>query len=211
MLHKMTMSITKTHWENIYNTKTIDNVSWFEEDPKTSFKLIKKTKISLEDEIIDIGSGKSYLIDNLLKNKYTSVNILDISNNAINEVKLRIQNHYNQGVFYNCNILDFKPSKMFDLWHDRAVFHFLKEKSEINKYIYLVSNYIKKDRYFILGVFSENGPLKCSGLEIKRYSVEELKELFVNNFLLIDSINVDHCTPFNTTQNFNFCIFKKFN
>ena len=201
----------KKHWERIYNTKNIDGVSWFQKKPVTSLSLIEILNINKDAKIIDIGCGKSYLIDNLLEKKYSKVSLLDISNNALKEVKSRTKNFSNSGVFYNSDILDFKPATSFDLWHDRAVFHFLTKGEEINKYISICEKHIKKEGYLVIGTFSENGPLKCSGLEIRKYSVENLKEMFSNSFKLVDHLNIDHITPFDTIQNFNFCVFKRVN
>ena len=201
----------KKHWERIYETKNIDGVSWFQKKPLTSLSLIEISNINNDAEIIDIGCGKSFLIDNLLEKKYSKVSLLDISNNALEEVKNRIKKFTNFGIFYNSDILDFNPDASFDLWHDRAVFHFLTKDEEINKYISICEKHIKKDGYLIIGTFSENGPLKCSGLEIRKYSVENLKEMFSNSFKLVDHLNIDHITPFDTIQNFNFCVFKRVN
>jgi len=199
----------KKHWERIYETKNIDGVSWFQKKPLTSLSLIEISNINKDAEIIDVGCGKSYLIDNLLEKKYSKVSLIDISNNALKEVKSRTKNFPNSGVFYNSDILDFKPDTSFDLWHDRAVFHFLTKGEEINKYISICEKHIKKEGYLIIGTFSENGPLKCSGLEISRYSVKNLQSLFCNSFELVDQLNTNHTTPFETIQNFNFCKFKK--
>jgi ubiquinone/menaquinone biosynthesis C-methylase UbiE len=115
----------KKHWERIYETKNIDGVSWFQKKPFTSLSLIEISNVNKDAEIIDVGCGKSFLIDNLLEKKYSKVSLLDISNNALKEVKSRTKNFPNSGVFYNSDILDFNPDASFDLWHDRAVFHFL--------------------------------------------------------------------------------------
>jgi 2-polyprenyl-3-methyl-5-hydroxy-6-metoxy-1,4-benzoquinol methylase len=203
------MSDIKTHWENIYETKKINEVSWFQEVPKISLDLIASIEIDRKDKIIDIGSGKSYLIDNLLKKSYTNISILDISKNALDEVKQRTKSEINYGNFYCSNILKLNTDTKFKLWHDRAVFHFLTKKNEINNYIKICENHIDINGFLIIGTFSEKGPLKCSGLEITRYSVNEIEKLFSNKFSLIHKLNTDHLTPFNTIQNFNFCVFKK--
>jgi 2-polyprenyl-3-methyl-5-hydroxy-6-metoxy-1,4-benzoquinol methylase len=197
------------HWEIIYETKKLNEVSWFQKKPLTSLSLIESSDINKSSEIIDIGCGKSFLIDNLLKKKYSKVSLLDISNNALKEVKIRTKNFPNSGVFYNSDILDFNPDANFDLWHDRAVFHFLTKIDEINKYVNICEKHINKNGYLIIGTFSENGPVKCSGLEISRYSVKNLQSLFCNSFELVDQLNTNHTTPFETIQNFNFCKFKK--
>ena len=196
---------SKKHWEKIYETKDLQVLS-IEIEPVYAniFGSIKK-----DAEFTPIGCGKSYLIDNLLKNQFSNVSILDISNNALNEVQKRTSKYTNRGNLFNSNVLDFNTDKRFDLWHDRAVFHFLTTEKEVRNYIEISENHIRKGGTLIIGTFSENGPLKCSGLEISRYSVEHLKLLFCNSFELVEHLNTNHTTPFETIQNFNFCRFKK--
>jgi cyclopropane fatty-acyl-phospholipid synthase-like methyltransferase len=153
---------SKKHWEKIYETKELNGVSWFQKKPSTSLSLIEGSSIKKDAEIIDIGCGKSYLIDNLLKNQFSNVSILDISNNALNEVQKRTSKYTNRGDLFNSNVLDFNTDKRFDLWHDRAVFHFLTTEKEVRNYIEISENHIRKGGTLIIGVFSENGPLKCS-------------------------------------------------
>jgi len=198
----------KKHWENIYQKKEIDAVSWYQKVPIESLQLIKKYSISNSDKIIDIGCGKSFLADNLLELNYTDISLVDISSNALKEVKDRLQNKSLN--FIETDILNFNSNDKYDIWHDRAVFHFITNPEGIKKYISLCNKYINNLGILIIGAFAEDGPLKCSGLEIKRYSVNQLTNLFEKNFELVDSFKMIHKTPFDTEQSFSFCIFRKF-
>ena len=197
----------KKHWENIYQTKNIDGVSWYQETPYESIELIKKFSITDSDMIIDIGCGKSFLADNLLKLNYKNITLVDISLNALKEVKDRLNNKSLN--FIETDILNLKLEQTFDIWHDRAVFHFITNKKRVEKYISLCNEYIAEGGKLIIGTFAEDGPLKCSGLEIKRYSTENLKDLFKENFEFIEGFKKLHCTPFDTQQSFTFCVFRK--
>ena len=198
----------KQHWENIYQKKEIDGVSWYQKIPLESLQLIKKYSISNSDKIIDIGCGKSFLVDNLLELNYTDISLVDISSNALKEVKERLQNKSLN--FIETDILNFNSNDKYDIWHDRAVFHFITDREGIKKYISLCNEYIKKEVILIIGTFAEDGPLKCSGLEIKRYSVDQISALFKETFRLVESFKMLHKTPFNTEQSFSFCVLKKF-
>lgn len=197
----------KKHWENIYQTKNIDGVSWYQETPYESIELIKKFSTTDSDMIIDIGCGKSFLADNLLKLNYKNITLVDISLNALKEVKDRLNNKSLN--FIETDVLNLKLEHTFDIWHDRAVFHFITNKKSVEKYISLCNEYIGEGGKLIIGTFAEDGPLKCSGLEIKRYSVENLKELFKENFEFIEGFKKLHSTPFGTQQSFTFCVFRK--
>ncbi len=199
----------KDHWENIYSTKEIDRVSWYQETPTTALNIFNSLQLNSDASIIDIGAGKSFLVDNLLELGYNDITILDISGNALNEVKERVEKKRFSIKCIESNVTDLSFEQKYDVWHDRAVFHFITNKQEREKYTSLLNSSLNKDGYLILGTFSEDGPLKCSGLEVQRYSVEELKKLLKENFQLIDGFKKVHDTPFNTTQSFTFCLFKK--
>ena len=198
----------KKHWENIYQKKEIDGVSWYQKIPSESLQLIKKYSISNSDNIIDVGCGKSFLADNLLELNYTNISLVDISSNALKEVKHRLQNKSLN--FIETDILKFNSNDKYDIWHDRAVFHFITDHEGIEKYISLCNEYINKEGVLIIGTFAEDGPLKCSGLEIKRYSVDQISGLFEENFELVESFKMLHKTPFDTEQSFSFCVLRKF-
>ncbi len=198
----------KKHWENIYQKKEIDGVSWYQKVPLESLQLIKKYSLSNSDKIIDVGCGKSFLADNLLELDYTNISLIDISSNALKEVKDRLQNKSLN--FIETDILNFNSNDKYDIWHDRAVFHFITDSEGIKKYISLCNEYINKEGILIIGTFAEDGPLKCSGLEIKRYSVDQISGLFKETFELVESFKMLHKTPFDTEQSFSFCVLRKF-
>ena len=199
----------KSHWENIYSTKNEDGVSWFQEYPKTSIDLIEKYSSNKSISIIDIGSGRSRILKNLIENEYGNLTYLDISQEACSKSKILLGNKQDLVQWNVVNVLDFNIEKNFSIWHDRAVFHFLISKENVEKYKQVALKNIVKGGYLILGTFSENGPEKCSGLNVSRYSPESLKKIFNPEFILIESFTIDHITPFYTTQNFLFSIFKK--
>jgi len=199
----------KEHWENVFSTKQEKEVSWYQEIPKTSLYFVTKLNIPKDAKIIDIGGGDSYLIDNLLELGYTNLTLLDISSKAIERIKNRLGDKSTKVTFIVSDVLEFKPDSTFDFWHDRASFHFLTEKNQIAIYAKLVASAITKNGNFVLGTFSENGPKKCSGLDITQYDELKLKALFDKDFDLLESFTLDHQTPFDTVQNFIFCSFKK--
>ena len=197
----------KQHWEEVYKTKTPQEVSWTQEMPTTSLRLIQEANISKNEAIIDIGGGDSKLVDFLIQEGYTNITVVDISGNALEKAKIRLADKANHVEWIESDINTFVPKKQYALWHDRAVFHFLTNKEEIKRYNELVTQHTQKQ--FIIGTFSNNGPLKCSGLDIKQYTSKELEELFNHSFELVTSFNEDHKTPFNTIQNFTFASFKR--
>ena len=199
----------KEHWENVFSTKQEKEVSWYQESPKTSIDFIYKLNIPKDAKIIDIGGGDSYLIDALLALGYTNLSLLDISAKAIERIKNRLGEKAAKVSFIVSDVLEFKPDTTFDFWHDRASFHFLTEEKQITKYAELVASAVAKNGNMVLGTFSENGPKKCSGLDITQYDMEKMKAIFENDFDLLESFTEDHQTPFDTIQNFIFCSFKK--
>lgn len=202
---------TKNHWENIYKTKSLDEVSWYQPTPATSLDFIQSLKLDLNAAIIDVGGGDSYLVDHLLSAGYTNITVLDISSAAIDRAKNRLANRANLVKWIVCDVNDFNPTQTYDLWHDRAAFHFLTQNDQIKQYVDTVNRGLKPFGSLILGTFSENGPKKCSGIEITQYSQQSMARLFTEDFVKVECINVDHPTPFNTIQNFTFCRFKSKN
>ena len=198
----------KLHWEKIYDEKKEDEVSWFQKETNESIKMIQSAGIE-NPKIIDVGSGRSKLLKNLIEIGYNHLTYLDISESALEKSKEFLGEQSNKVRWISKDILSFMTDEKFDIWHDRAVFHFLNEENLIRKYIEIVEKNISESGHLIIGTFSENGPLKCSGLEVRRYSEKVIEKLFNRSFILIDSFYYDHVTPFNTTQNFLFSHFIK--
>lgn len=199
----------KKHWEHIYQTKELTEVSWYQPVPQTSLDLLKQYKITPNSNIIDVGGGDSFLVDHLLKLGFSNISVLDISEEAITRAKKRLGDNASKVNWIVSDITDFKPLTKYDFWHDRAVFHFLTEEKDIEKYLQVIKEGLSQNGIFAIGTFSETGPTKCSGIEIKQYSENSLKAQFKSDFEMINSFTVDHKTPFETIQNFTFGIFKR--
>jgi len=199
----------KNHWENIYSNKDENEVSWFQTIPKTSHQLIKKLNLESNDNIIDIGSGRSRILKILIDEGFNNISYLDISKEACKKSKIALGDDKFKVNWNVENVLNFKSKMKYKLWHDRAVFHFFTDKKDIKKYKEVAIKNISDGGYLVLGTFSVNGPKKCSGLDVSQYSEQSLNEIFKSDFNLLESFYIDHQTPFDTTQNFLFCIFKK--
>ncbi len=204
------MADRKSHWEQVYGTKQAHEVSWTQDIPQTSLDFIHKMNLPKEVSIIDIGGGDSKLVDHLLREGFTDITVLDISETAIERAKARLgATDAGKINWIVSDILDFQPERRYDLWHDRAAFHFMTTQTEIDTYLNIASS--AAGRFVIMGTFSDSGPLKCSMLEIHRYSDTELKETMERDFENIECINSNHITPFQTVQNFTFCSFRRRN
>jgi len=199
----------KKHWENIYLTKQINEVSWYQPTPETSLEFFKQFNVATTARIIDVGGGDSFLVDHLLDLGYQDISVLDISAAAIDRAKIRLGERAQNVKWIVSDASKFHPDEHYDLWHDRAAFHFLTDEQEITNYLETAYSSIKPSGILIIGTFSEQGPKKCSGIEIKQYSEKSMTERLKNFFEKIKCINIDHKTPFDTIQNFVFCSFKK--
>lgn len=196
----------KSHWENVYTTKQPHEVSWTQEVPTTSLKLVQGFNLDKSASIIDVGGGDSNLVDFLLDDGYSNITVLDISGEALERAKKRLGAKADSVKWIESDITEFKPTEQYAVWHDRAAFHFLTTPEEIANYVDTATKAVTG--FMAIGTFSENGPKRCSGLDITQYSEEKLENTF-KGFERIECITEDHTTPFNTTQNFIFCSFKK--
>jgi len=198
---------TKNHWEKVYETKQPNEVSWTQEVPETSLEFIHSFDLPKTAKIIDVGGGDSKLVDFLLEEGYENITVLDISSKALERAKIRLGDKASRVTWVASDVTEFQTDTTYDIWHDRATFHFLTTTKQISQYLNIASKAV--GGYLTIGTFSENGPSKCSGLEIKQYSESELQKQLAEGFDKIRCIAEDHTTPFNTKQNFLFCSFRK--
>lgn len=199
----------KSHWENVYHTKKFSDVSWFQATPTVSLYFLKELATPKNSAIIDVGGGDSYLVDHLLQLGYTDITVLDISETAIEKAKQRLGKNAEKINWIVSDITEFSSDKKFDCWHDRAAFHFLTTKEQVEKYLSAAQKNISENGRMIIGTFSASGPEKCSGLPVKQYSEQSLSSVLKKWFDKIKCITTDHITPANKIQNFLFCSFKK--
>ncbi len=199
----------KKHWENIYQTKELKDVSWFQPTPETSLDFFKQFNVPTTAKVIDIGGGDSFLVDHLLDFGYRDVSVLDISAAAIDRAKQRLGDRAKNVKWIVADAATFKPTEKYDFWHDRAAFHFLTDEQEISNYLETARKNINPAGVLVIGTFSKQGPKKCSGIEIKQYSEATMTDRLKYAFEKIKCVTVDHKTPFDTTQNFVFCSFRK--
>ncbi|MBY0433296.1 MAG: class I SAM-dependent methyltransferase [Cyclobacteriaceae bacterium] len=199
----------KTHWEKIYETKAESDFSWFQPYPQTSVDFINLFKLPKTASIIDIGGGDSHLADALLELGYTDITVLDISATSIERAKARLGEKATAITWIASDIVDFEPHRKYDFWHDRAAFHFLTTEIQIIKYLAIVKRGINLGGHLVLGTFSDKGPNKCSGLDVKQYTEASMSALFEKDFKRIKCVEETHVTPFSTQQNFVFCSFQR--
>lgn len=198
---------TGRFWDKIYSLKQSNEVSWTQAVPKTSLDFIHSFGLPKTAKIIDIGGGDSKLVDYLLDEGFENITVLDISAKALDRAKQRLGEKAQKINWVVSDITEYQPDTTFDVWHDRATFHFLTTDEQVAKYMDTARSSVSG--FLTIGTFSDNGPEKCSGLQIKQYSEEKLTADLQNGFDKIRCVTEDHITPFDTTQNFLFCSFKR--
>ncbi len=200
---------TKTHWEKVYTTKAPDAVSWYRPHLETSLALIVRAVDARSASIIDIGGGESTLVDDLLARGYENITVLDVSQTAIDVTKKRLGLAAEQIHWLAADITEaeLEPGA-YDVWHDRAVFHFLTASEQRVAYVRNVAHAVRPGGHVIVSTFGPEGPTKCSGLDVVRYDAESLHDQFGVRFRLVESSKELHRTPFGTTQQFLFCYCK---
>ena len=205
----MKLTERKEHWNKIYSTRKLEEVSWYQPIPETSLKIIEGLNLGSGASILDIGGGDSFLVDHLIQEGYEDVNVLDVSERAIDRAKTRLGSSADKAYFAVSDIIEFEPDRQYDLWHDRAVLHFLTEDREAEKYVSILKQSLAPGGYVIIGEFSKDGPTKCSGMEVRQYDEASLSGLLGEEFEVLQSFRTDHPTPSGKTQNFVFEVFRK--
>lgn len=200
---------SKEHWERIYSTRSTDAVSWYQLHADHSLKLIEVTGVPCTASIFDAGGGASTLVDDLLARNYRSIAVLDVSATALNSTKERLGVQARSVTWLEADITKVElPPHTYDVWHDRAVFHFLTYPEDRHAYVQSVLRSVKPGGHVIVATFAEDGPPQCSGLPVMRYSATQLHAEFGERFTLISHDRELHHTPFGTTQQFTYCYFR---
>lgn len=201
---------SKDHWERVYSTKAADAVSWFQRHADQSLQLIEATGVSKEAAIIDVGGGASTLVDDLLARKYRNITVLDHSAAALDASRDRLGDKAGSVTWLGADITTAElPFHGYDLWHDRAVFHFLTAPEDRRAYVKAAIHSLKPGGHVVVATFAEDGPLQCSGLPVMRYSAPRLHAELGEAFILVSHTRELHRTPFGTTQQFTYCHFRK--
>lgn len=201
----------KDHWETVYSTKSADEVSWFQEHAELSLKLIRNSNVPSTASIIDVGGGASTLVDDLLASNYQNVTVLDLSKSALATAKARLGASASNVKWLEANVIETVfPKNTYDVWHDRAVFHFLTTEEDRHSYVRQVLQAVKPGGLVIIvATFAEDGPEKCSGLPVMRYGANELHAEFGEPFLLLGHEKESHHTPGGSEQKFVYCFCRK--
>ena len=199
----------KEHWNHVYQTKAHDDVSWYQSRPATSLKLIEACGVGKQEDIIDVGGGASVLVDFLLDAGFTRLAVLDISVVAFAYAKERLGARAGDVEWFEADVTGFTSPHCFNLWHDRAVFHFLTDKPDRQKYVQTLKRTLTSDGYMIIATFAIDGPLKCSGLEVVRYDASAIAAELGEGFRLLEQVDETHTTPWGTEQKFSYFRFAR--
>ena len=201
--------IRLSHWQNVYREKTENQVSWFQETPAISLELFEVVHPKFDWAIIDIGGGASRLVDVLASEGYRDLTVLDVSENAIAMAKARMGEPAAMVKWIVADVTQWEPTRRYDLWHDRAAFHFLTETADRTAYVERLTSALLPGGHAIIGTFAMDGPERCSGLPVVRYDAALLSAALGNAFALVETRRHDHRTPMGGVQHFQFSIFRR--
>ncbi len=203
----------QAHWEGVYTSRDETSVSWFQDNPEHSLELIERACAAngkgRESDIVDIGGGASRLADRLLERGFVRVTMLDLSQAALDLASLRIGRRASEVQWITADVTEWNPSQCFDIWHDRAAFHFLVDAADRAAYVTRMTEALRVGGHAIIATFAPDGPDQCSGLPVNRYDGEGLARELGDSFTLVESRRHDHTTPKNATQRFQFSLFRR--
>ena len=203
------MSVSrKDHWEHVYQTQDPTNVSWYQPAPAQSMALIRSTGVPVEAPIIDVGAGAATLVDVLLNSDYSDISVLDIAAAALTVSSRRLGDAGTSVHWIESDVLEFEPVRRYHVWHDRAAFHFLTDAASIRQYLYVLRTALVPKGHFVLGTFGPEGPTRCSGFEVQRYSIEQLTNLLEADFELQSFELENHLTPSGNMQQFLYSVWQ---
>jgi hypothetical protein len=199
----------KTHWEDAYEHKETDQLSWFQSAPAQSLQMIANAQLDPHDKIVDAGGGASTLVDHLLDLGYDNITVVDIASQAISTSQKRLGNKSDKVTWVVNDLLSWSPANPINLWHDRAVFHFLVKPDERRAYLEMLSKSMPCDSQVIIATFALDGPQKCSGLPVCRYDAASLSRELGQAFELLETAREEHITPAKREQRFTYCRFRR--
>lgn len=199
----------KEHWEQVYRTKATNDVSWYQARPEVSLKLIEACGVGKDQAIVDVGGGASVLVDFLLGAGFTRLAVLDISGAALEHARQRLGARAGQVEWVEADVTRFDPARRFDLWHDRAVFHFLTDKADRERYVEALKRSLSAEGRVIIATFALDGPSRCSGLEVARYDARLICAELGSEFKLVEEVGDIHLTPWSTEQRFGYFRFRR--
>ena len=197
---------SKEHWDTVYRTKRADGVSWFRPHLERSLAFLDAARVGLDARVIDVGGGTSTLVDDLLERGYTNVTVLDLSQTALDAARARLGERAARVQWICADVTEARlPEAAYDFWHDRAVFHFLRDPAARVRYVDAVRRALKPGGHIVVATFGPHGPEKCSGLEVMRFSAEALHDEFGDDFARLADTTEMHTTPWGTEQEFVYC------
>jgi len=199
----------KEHWNQVYQTKAPDDVSWFQTRPAISLQLVEASGVGKDEGVIDVGGGASVLVDFLLDAGFTKLAVLDIAAAALQHAKQRLVARAGSVEWFEADVTGFNPPHQFKLWHDRAVFHFLTEEADREKYVQTLQRTVTTDSHVIIATFASDGPLKCSGLDIARYDAPGICAELGSGFRFVEQVDETHVTPWSGEQEFSYFRFTR--
>lgn len=197
----------REHWQSVYTEKAPEEVSWFQREPELSHSLVTRAAESHDARIVDVGGGASTLVDMLLASGYRHISVLDLANASLDRAQARLGAKSMQVTWMAADVLSFAfPSRSVDVWHDRAVFHFLTRAEDREQYVAQVKRAVRPGGHVLVATFAEDGPTRCSGLSVARYTSAQLHGVFGPGFVLEESARETHTTPSGANQPFTYCL-----